>query len=542
MKNFTLVSLSIAFASMRPAAAQQPQFIEQELPFVGQVKCVVDMNGDLLDDIVKVSPTAITVVEQTASGFTVNIHPCDTANHTPSWSIAAGDLDGNGYNDLLYGGGSGTSFMVANNNGTSFTEITGPEYVFSQRTNFVDINNDGHLDAFVCHDTGPNVYYINDGSGSLTFNQGGIGDTFDGGNYGSLWVDHDNDGDLDVFLSKCRGGDTPANINQLHRNNGDGTFTDIAPELGLDDNIQTWSTAWGDYDNDGDFDMMVGAFSLVNGGHKLIRNDNGVYNDVTAGSGFDLVTATSIENVTHDFNNDGFLDIFGAGGTFGAGVIMVNNGDMTFSPVSVPMNHGPIGDLNNDGFLDVMNNNIAHFGVDNGNKWIKLNMIGTASNYNGIGARVELTSALGTQMREVRSGDGFAFMSSLNLHFGLGQDTEVEQIVVRWPSGTVDILYDQPVNSTLAIVEGSTGVNVSVEEIDGPDIVLHPVPATDMLHISTAGPLGPLPAWIFDMNGRFVAQLPILRGSIDIGDLHGGAYVLYLSHHGQLVRRKFVKI
>ncbi len=542
MKNITLLSFSIALASMRPAAAQQPQFIEQELPFVGQVKCVVDMNGDLLDDIVKVSPTAITVVEQTEAGFTVNIYPCDTANHTPSWSIAAGDLDGNGYNDLLYGGGSGTSFMVANNNGTSFTEITGPEYVFSQRTNFVDINNDGHLDAFVCHDTGPNVYYINDGSGSLTFNQGGIGDTFDGGNYGSLWVDHDNDGDLDVFLSKCRGGDTPANINQLHRNNGDGTFTDIAPELGLDDNIQTWSTAWGDYDNDGDFDMMVGAFSLVNGGHKLIRNDNGVYNDITAGSGFDLVTATSIENVTHDFNNDGFLDIFGAGGTFGAGVIMVNNGDMTFSPVSVPMNHGPIGDLNNDGFLDVMNNNVAHFGVDNGNKWIKLNMIGTASNYNGIGARVEITSALGTQMREVRSGDGFAFMSSLNLHFGLGQDTEVEQIVVRWPSGIVDILYDQPVNSTIAIVEGSTGVNVSVAEIDGPDIVLHPVPATDMLNISTAEPLGPLPAWIFDMNGRFVAQLPVLRGSIDIGDLHGGAYVLYLSHHGELVRRKFVKL
>ncbi|MDQ3102028.1 MAG: VCBS repeat-containing protein, partial [Bacteroidota bacterium] len=345
-------------ASCVEISAQSLEFTTQTLPFVGQTKCVVDMNGDFLDDVVKVSTTFITVARQTETGFSASIIPTDTANFTPSWSLAAGDLDRNGYNDLLYGSGGGTSFMIANENGTAYTERTGPEFVFSQRTNFIDINNDGHLDAFVCHDLAPNVYYMNDGEANLTFGQGGMGDTPDGGNYGSLWVDHDNDGDMDLFLSKCRGGDTPANINQLYRNNGDGTFTNIAPEVGLDDNIQTWSTAWGDYDNDGDMDMMVGAFSMVNGGHKLIRNDgNGIFTNITAGSGFDQLMDVGIENVTHDFDNDGLLDIFGAGD-----VIMLNNGDLTFTPVDVPMNNGPIGDLNNDGTLDIVNNNIAYMG------------------------------------------------------------------------------------------------------------------------------------------------------------------------------------
>ena len=94
------------------------------------------------------------------------------ADNAPSWSLAAGDFDRNGYNDLLYGGGNGVTFMQANADGTSYTEISGSEYVFSQRSNFVDINNDGHLDAFVCHDIQPTVYYINDGSGVLEFFQG----------------------------------------------------------------------------------------------------------------------------------------------------------------------------------------------------------------------------------------------------------------------------------------------------------------------------------------------------------------------------------
>ena len=519
------------------AAPMMISFSAESLPAGGLVKCVVDMNGDFLDDVVRVATTYVTILRQEATGgFTSTNVPTETAENTPSWSIAAGDLTGNGYNDLLYGGGQGVSFMLANDNGTQFTQSAGPEYVFSQRSNFVDINNDGHLDAFVCHDVLPNVYYINDGTGGLTFNQGGLGDTPDGGNYGSIWIDYDDDGDMDLYIAKCRGGNTPAKINQLHRNNGDGTFTEVAAQHGLADPLQTWSAAWGDYDNDGDLDIMVGAFSFSDGGHKLIRNDgNGVFTDVTAGSGFDTMNHTNIEHVTHDFNNDGWLDVFSGGN-----MIMMNNGDMTFTPSAVPMNNGPIGDINNDGFLDVVVGSTAYMNDGNNNNWIKFNTVGTVSNYNGIGARVKIQSAMGQQIREVRSGDGFGFMSSLNIHFGLGQDTEVDMVTITWPSGIVDTLYDVPANAAITVVEGSTNTT-SIEEPEASDLTLYPLPATDRLWIQPA-PLGDQPVFVLDMKGRFVAQLQQQNSSVDVSRLAPGMYLLHLNAGERIISKRFSKL
>src|SRR5690606_3291366 len=114
----------------------------------------------------------------------------------------------------------------------------------------------------------------------------------------------------DWFISKCRGGNTGANINELHRNNGDGTFTNVAPDIDMDDPIQTWSSAIGDFDNDGFMDILIGASSFANGGHLLKRNNgNGTFTDVTAGSGFDTFSGASYEYTAHDFDNDGFIDV-----------------------------------------------------------------------------------------------------------------------------------------------------------------------------------------------------------------------------------------
>src|SRR5690606_23136485 len=151
--------------------------------------CAVDMNGDYLDDIVSVSSTHIQTFYQKEDGtFTEQNFPTTDAATMPTTRLPDGDITGNGYNHVLSGGGSGVTFMMANDEGTEYNQVTFPEFVFSQRTNFVDISNDGNLDAFVCHDVAPNVYYINDGEGNLTFNQGGIGDFPTGGHYGSLWV------------------------------------------------------------------------------------------------------------------------------------------------------------------------------------------------------------------------------------------------------------------------------------------------------------------------------------------------------------------
>ncbi|MEO8590814.1 MAG: CRTAC1 family protein, partial [Flavobacteriales bacterium] len=453
------VTYHIAFDNRWSSMGFQFQLIENEisnaavsftptaLPGAGNVLGVVDMNGDMLDDAVAPTQNNVNIVQQTETGFiTLNI-PTSAAVNTPSWSMAAGDLDDNGYTDLLYGGGSGLTIMMASDDGMGFTQHSPGQYIFCQRTNMVDINNDGHLDVYSCHDVAANVYYLFDGDVNFEYHQGGLGETC--GNYGSIWIDYDNDHDLDLFVAKC--GCDPVDI--LYRNNGDGTFTNMAATAGFVDSHQSWSSAWGDYDNDGDMDVLIGSSS--SGYQKLMQNNgNGTFTNITAGSGFDLFTGQSIEWTTHDFNNDGYLDVLGGTG------LMVNNGDMTFSQVAGNPQNGPIGDLNNDGFLDIVNATTCYMNNGNENNYIKIYPVGTVSNKNGIGARVQVTSALGTQIRDVKAGDGFRYMSSITAHFGLGADTEVTEVVVYWPSGLVQQVANPDINSILEIVEGvSTGVD-----------------------------------------------------------------------------------
>ena len=519
---------------------------------------LVDLNGDFLDDVVSVSSSNINVHYQLASGgFSMSNITTSSANFSPSWSLAAGDFDRNGYNDLLYGGGSGVTFMKANSDGTAYTEISGSEYVFSQRSNFVDINNDGHLDAFVCHDVQANVYFINDGSGNLTFYQGpsagvvpnGLGLTPGGGNYGTVWIDFDNDRDMDLFIAKCRGGSTTISTNELWRNDGNGVFTNVADSNGwydtnypgvghdnssnLGDNIQTWSSAWADFDNDGDMDVYVGASSTSNGDSKLMRNNgDGTFTDVTAGSGV-LDAQLGIENAPADFDNNGYVDILSNGD------ILFNNGDFTFTNYSTNMPpSGAIGDTNNDGFLDVFRSGKIYLNNTNAHNWVKINTIGTTSNINGIGARIEIETSGGTQIRDVRSGEGFEFMSSLTTHFGLGTFTNIDSITIYWPSGTVDYIANPAINTTHNIVEGSA---LSVEDETLVDVSIYPNPVEDELNIKTKTDVTNKIATVFDINGKRVLNLKLKSTTMDVSSLTSGVYFLRLESEGKIMKRKFIK-
>ena len=508
------------------------------LSIAGTKSCVVDMNGDYLDDVVGISANSVNVHYQVAnsSGFTSVVIPTPQANFTPSWSVAAGDIDKNGRNDLLYGSGSGVTFMKQNSDGSGFVEMSGPQNVFSQRSNFIDINDDGNLDAFVCHDLAPNVYYINDGTGNLAYNEGGLGDFPSGGNYGSIWVDYDNDGDPDLFIAKCRGGNSGANIDELHRNDGNGNFTDVSIASGMAEPSQSWSSEWGDFDNDGDMDSLIGASSTTNGSHKLRRNNgDGTFTDVTDGSGYDTFASTNIEHVAHDFNNDGFIDVFGGGSK-----IMFNNGDMTFTPSVVSVSNGPVGDLNNDGFLDIQNSNEIHMNNGNANHWIKILLQGIASNGNGIGARVEIYGTWGIQIRDVRSGDGFRFMSSLNTHFGIGAATEIDQLVIRWPSGTIDIVNNPAIDEPIMIIEGSTLLAVS--EFNSPDFMIWPNPASDYINIQSKNGDVITHVEIFNIAGKKVISENIIDQKVAINTLQSGTYFLLMkSSSGKLIPIKFIK-
>ena len=512
-------------------------FTTQYIDDLGRPYGFFDLNGDFLDDLVTTTASQIDAHYQNANGtLTHQTINTPTAAYEASWSMAAGDLDGNGYNDLLYGNGAGVSFMIANNTGTAYTEWHSNNSVFSQRSNFVDINNDGNLDAFVCHDVEPSVYYYGDGNGGLEYHKsnevGGLGlaDYPSGGNYGSVWIDYDNDHDIDMFIAKC-GGSAERSSDQLYRNNGDGTFTEVGAAANLRDPIQTWSSAWADFDNDGDMDVFVGASS---GAHKLARNNgDGTFTDVTAGSGYDNFSPTSIENVCFDFNNDGYVDILGAGHT-----IMFNNGDMTFSPFDVGFEDGAVGDINNDGFLDYFNGDL-HINNGNTNNWLKINTIGVQSNRNGIGARVEIESALGTQIRDVKSGVGFRHMSTLNTHFGIADDTAIDRVTVYWPSGNVDQIENPQINSTIQITEGMAPLKTN-EDLLG-KISIYPNPVKAILHINTTADLKGSLLSIFDVQGKRVFNSKYESDKLSVKYLTSGVYFLRIIKDNKQLKLKFIK-
>ncbi|SDR72480.1 Por secretion system C-terminal sorting domain-containing protein [Formosa sp. Hel1_31_208] len=498
----------------------------------GQYKIgAFDMNGDFLDDLVSISSDNVNIREQLpAGGFTTKNIPTSNADYVPTWSLAAADYDRNGYTDLLYGNGSGVTFMRANNTGTGFTEISGPEYVFSQRSNFIDINNDGNLDAFVCHDVAPNVYYLNDGSGNLTFNQGGLGDYPSGGNYGSIWIDYDNDRDMDMFIAKC-GGETARRINQMFTNDGNENYTENAAAIGLADDMQTWSAAWGDFDGDGDMDVFVGASS---GPHKLMINNNGVFADVTGASGISALTSNSTETVTFDFDNDGNLDLVSGGN------ILFGKGDMTFDvyPGVFP-GSGAYGDLNNDGYIDAFNSgSIFINNAESNNNWIKVHTIGTISNINGIGARVEVHTNAGIKIRDVKSGDGFRYMNSLNTHIGIGTETTINSVVIYWPSGTIDTISNPDINDTLEVVEGAT---LSLENSLTDKLIIYPNPVKDILNVEFLELNASTIYTIFDITGKRVLNSKLQSTTIDVSNLSPGNYILRIVSGTSIQSQKFIK-
>jgi PKD repeat protein len=222
------------------------------------------------------------------------------------------------------------------------------------------------------------------------------------------------------------------------------------------DSVQTWSSAWNDFDNDGFLDAVIGASSFTDGGHKFMHNNgDGTFTDITAGSGWDVFPNQSIEYVSYDFNNDGWADVFTNG------KIMFNNGDNTFTATSYSMNVGAVGDLNNDGFLDVQNGNTVYYSNTNSNNWTKLQLKGIESNSNGIGARVEIYGAWGKQIRDVQSGIGFRHMGTMNVHFGIGAATVIDSIIIRWPSGKIDLICNPAINTPMIQTEGMVELPVS---------------------------------------------------------------------------------
>ena len=510
--------------------------------------CVVDMNGDHKDDIVGINATNMRIHTQgnTPGNFTVTDHNfsfsgATTAALLPNWSMAAGDYNRDGFNDLVLGNGSGATIITSLNSGANYSATVPGQYIFSQRTNFSDLNNDGNLDIFVCHDIAPSCYYLNNGSGNLSFYQstvtpGSMNIATSTGNYATLFTDFDNDGDSDVFVSKCSG--PPC---ELYRYDGNNTYTNISATAGINVTpIQTWSSAIADFDNDGDMDIIITASANL---HKYFRNNldttnttEEAFSNITIGSGWDTNTSTNIDNIAYDFDNNGFVDVLGGGNK-----IMFNQGNSTFSPVGYTgISVGAVGDLNNDGFLDIQNGTTIRYAVPNGNNWIKFSLQGVQSNSNGIGARIEIYGAWGKQIRDIRSGEGFKYMSSLNAHFGLGTATSISQVIIRWPSGVIDVINNPTINQSLHVVEGSSPLEQ--DDFNTHKIILYPNPAADVLTISNIDNNTIKTISIVSTLGKVYKNVKLNNTSINISNLAEGIYILSIETvDGKKYTNRFIK-
>lgn len=359
---------------------------------------------------------------------------------------------------------------------------------------WVDYDNDGKLDLFVKNQFSVNVLYKNNGDATFTqvVGAGGLALATLGTDQGTTcsFADYDNDGYMDVFFSGD--GDTGTDATDaLYRNQGDGTFVNVTAAAGITPLSSGKGIAWGDYNNDGLLDLYVARVGSITGkaGARLYRNNgNGTFTDTTKEAGV-ASAANTYSAAWGDYDNDGLLDLFvtnagdGAAGIKNVNFLYRNNGDGTFTDMAVAEGlqlqdnksaHKGVawGDYDNDGFLDLLlkdgvgnegDNGPAALGLHrlfhnlgNSNHFIKVKLQGVQSNRGGIGARVTVSYPGGKSFGENNGGGGGenASQGSQPLHFGIGAVSSAT-VTVNWPSGIVDVLSAVPANSSLKVTEGS---------------------------------------------------------------------------------------
>ncbi|MFM9986546.1 MAG: FG-GAP-like repeat-containing protein [Flavobacteriales bacterium] len=341
-------------------------------------------------------------------------------NTGQSW----GDYDNDGFLDLyicVYNSlpNGSTNLLYHNNGDGTFEEVAGLLGVSNgHRRSFqsiwADFNLDGWQDMYVINDKNDiNGYFLNN-SGVFTSapNQYGLNLLMDA--MSASVADYDDDGDFDIYITDILTG------HALMRNEGP-NFVNAAPELGIDiPGGWGWGALWIDSDLDGDDDLFVcnkGALSNEND-NRYFTNEAGIFTD----TGSDVLNGSlhsSFAPAKGDFNNDGRCDI-----------VVTNN-----NPVSTVLWQNQF---------------------DSTGNYVKLGLIGTISNRDGIGSVVRCYHNAQNKIIQTRCGENYLGQNSQYEIVGLGSDTLVDSLIVVWPSGWVDKYFSLLPNTLHTLTEGET--------------------------------------------------------------------------------------
>ena len=386
--------------------------------------------------------------------------------------------------------------LLRNNGDGTFTDVTREaglrEPVNSNSAIWADYDNDGFLDLFICCERQPNHLYHNKGDG--TFEEVAVKAGVQGhGKFskGAAWIDFDNDGYPDLYVSNMSG---PA---QLYHNNRDGTFSDVTLAMGIKGPNQGFSCWAFDFDNDGWLDIFATSYDrsvpdIVKGlmdqphhrdSNRLYRNLQGKgFQDVTDEAGLNKVFATMGSNFG-DFDGDGYLDFYLATGDPDLSTLVPNrmfkNVDgKRFSEITASSGTGHLqkghgvacGDWKRDGNIDLFvemggavtgdrYHNVLFQNPGHDNQWLTLKLVGKKTNRAALGARIKVVTAGDKPLtihRHVSSGSSFG-ANPLQQTIGLGKTDRVALLEIYWPtSGTTQVFKDVAVNQALEVTEFAT--------------------------------------------------------------------------------------
>ena len=469
-----------------------------------------DYDNDGWDDIFVVHNTSEgdfqnlphTLLRNLANGTFVNTTqaagvqgylPPDYQNPS-SQGLAAGDYNNDGFIDLCIGMGNPyyqAAIYRNNQNGTftdmSFYTIPDQGTVHGRCLTFLDYDNDGRLDLLLLRDAVGNdpsaaifTLYRNTPGGFLNVTaQTGLAIASDNSDlYGFATADFDNDGDLDIYVPRLY-------ANSLFLRNDGGYFQEVSAAVGLPNTSGYLGAVFLDYNNDGFFDLFLKRQGT---GPELLRNNgNGTFTNVSSQSGVIYFNTGTLPNdcgfggglATADFDNNGSIDILLINRKGNLIHLFKNMGDGTFTEIAETAQlrdlndwywSTPVGDFNHDGYMDIY---MARSGSSAGsaalyknrggsNKWLQLKLTGLAplpgrSNTSAIGTRIEAHAGGKIQTRQVQGGDGYK-VNTFNVHFGMGQETIADSIVIHWPSRIRQTLLAVPVNQTVGITEQDTTI------------------------------------------------------------------------------------
>ncbi len=328
-------------------------------------------------------------------------------------AMCVGDVNNDGFLDLYIAAWNGVSQLLLNNNGINFVNVTAASGIGTESNRhwqpmMHDFNRDGWLDIYVATDFQPNRLYINQRNGTFIDRAPEAGlDNFMN-DMGMTMGDYDNDGDLDIYVTNIWEWMNRGEHNVLLRNDTVGSqvsFTDVAPELGVDQGYWGWGTTFFDADKDGWEDLVAtngfGDAPWNTDRSRFFLNTGGQFQDVSAVSGlYDEDWGSSL--IALDYDRDGDEDLMQS----------CNLG-------------GPIRLLENR--------------TSTSNHYLNIKPRMQGPNHRAIGAIIKVTAGGKNMMRAITAGTSIVSQEPAEAFFGLGSATVADRVEIQWPDGQTTV-------------------------------------------------------------------------------------------------------